>query len=105
MPKILRPPAHGATLKSADTSAAEKIPGVVLVKEEGLIAVLHPDPETAEKARAAIKAEFDIPNATVDEQSIFDYVVKGAPSPNRASGRAIWLPARRLPPPFSSRPI
>jgi len=32
-----------------------------MVKEEGLIAVLHPDPETAEKARSAIKAEYDIP--------------------------------------------
>jgi nicotinate dehydrogenase subunit B len=77
--KVLRPPAHGATLKSADTSAAEKIPGVVVVKEEDLIAVLHPDPETAEKARAAIKADYDVPAATVDEENIFDYLVKQAP--------------------------
>jgi len=61
--KILRPPAHGATVKNVDTSAAEKMPGIVLVKEEGLIAVLHSDPEAAEKARSAIKAEYDIPNA------------------------------------------
>jgi nicotinate dehydrogenase subunit B len=85
--KILRPPAHGAILKSADTSTAEKIPGVVMVKEEGLIAVLHPDPETAEKARTAIKAEYDIPAATVDDQSIFDYVVKRAPKPQLSERR------------------
>ncbi len=82
--KVLRPPAHGATLKSADTSAAEKMPGVLVVKEEGLIAVLHPDPETAEKARSSIKAEFDIPDATVDEQSIFDHIVKAAPKPQQS---------------------
>ena len=79
--KVLRPPAHGATLKSADTSEAEKIPGVLVVKEEGLIAVLHADPETAEKARAAIKAEYDVSAPTVDEISIFDYLVQKAPKP------------------------
>ncbi len=81
--KILRPPAHGATLKSADTSAAEKIPGIVVVKEEGLIAVLHPDPETAEKGRASIKVEFDVPNETIDEQSIFDHLVKVSQKPQQ----------------------
>jgi len=79
--KILRPPAHGAVLKSVDASAAEKIPGVLLVKEEGLIAALHPDPETAEKARAAIKADYEIPDETVDEKTIFDHITKAASKP------------------------
>ncbi len=79
--KILRPPAHNSTLKSVDTSAAEKIPGILLVREEGLIAVLHADPETAEKARASIKAVYETPEPTVDDQSIFDYIVKRAPKP------------------------
>jgi len=35
--------------------------GVILVKEEGLTAVLHEDPEAAEKALEAIKADFDVP--------------------------------------------
>jgi isoquinoline 1-oxidoreductase len=68
-------------LKSADTSAAEKIPGIVLVKEEGLIAVLHADPETAESARASIKTEYDVPDGTVDESSIFGELLKKAPQP------------------------
>jgi nicotinate dehydrogenase subunit B len=85
--KVLRPPAHDATLKSADTSAAEKIPGVVLVNEEGLIAVLASDPETAEKARAAIKTEFDTPESTVDEQNIFDVILKKAPKPQQSERR------------------
>ena len=58
---ILRPPAHGATVRKVNTSAAEKMPGVVVVNQDGLIAVLHQDPEAAEKALASIKAEFDLP--------------------------------------------
>jgi nicotinate dehydrogenase subunit B len=77
--RILRPPAHGATLKSADTSVAEKMPGVTVVKEGSLIAVLHPDPEGAEKALASIKAEFDVPKATVDDKTIFDHLLSAAP--------------------------
>ena len=79
--KVLRPPTLRSTLKSVDTSAAEKIPGVVVVKEEGFVAVLHPDPETAEKARTAIKAEFDVPDLNVDDQNIFDYLMSKAPKP------------------------
>jgi nicotinate dehydrogenase subunit B len=78
--KILRPPSHTATLKSPpDTSAAEQMPGVVLVKERDLIAVLHKDPEIAEKGRANIKAEYNVPDETIDEKSIFDELVKKAP--------------------------
>jgi nicotinate dehydrogenase subunit B len=77
--KVLRPPSHSAKLKSVDTSAAEKIPGVIVVKEEGLTAVLHADPEIAEKARATIKADYDVPEEIVDEKSIFDDLLKKAP--------------------------
>jgi isoquinoline 1-oxidoreductase len=79
--KLLRPPAHGATLKNVDTSEAEKIPGVLVVREEGMVAILHPDPEIAEKARAAIKAEYDVSPISVDESSIFDYLLPKAPKP------------------------
>ncbi len=77
--RILRPPAHGSTLKQIDTSAAEKIPGVTVVREKDLIAVLHSDPEVAEKALGRIRAEFDAPKATVDDETIFDSLLKAAP--------------------------
>ncbi|NWG13837.1 MAG: xanthine dehydrogenase family protein molybdopterin-binding subunit [Acidobacteria bacterium] len=77
--RILRPPAHGATAKQIDTSGAEKIPGVTVVREEDLVAVLHTDPEAAEKALETIKTEFDLPKAAVDEETVFDYLVKAAP--------------------------
>ncbi len=78
--RVVHPPAHGAKLLKIDTSAAEKMPGVVLVKEEGLIAALHPDPEAAEKAVAAIKAEFDVPKPAMDTDTIFDHLVQHAPA-------------------------
>jgi len=82
--KVVRPPTLRATLKSADTAEAEKMPGVVVVKEPDLVAVLHPDPESAEKARATIKAEFDIPDINVDDTDIFDYLLRRAPKPQQS---------------------
>jgi nicotinate dehydrogenase subunit B len=77
--RILRPPAHRAVLKSVDPSAAEKMPGVRVINENGLVAVLHEDPEIAERALAAVKADYDKPQATLDEKNIFDHLVKVAP--------------------------
>jgi isoquinoline 1-oxidoreductase len=77
--KLLRPPAHKATLKNVDTSAAEKMPGVTVVNQDGMVAVLSADPETSEKALAAIKAEFDQPKEDVDNVTIFDHLLKNAP--------------------------
>jgi nicotinate dehydrogenase subunit B len=77
--RILRPPAHGATMKSVDTSAAEKVPGVTMVNQEGLIAVLHQDPEVAEKALGGIKATFAIPSTTLDNATIFDHLIEAIP--------------------------
>ncbi|MDD5544267.1 MAG: molybdopterin-dependent oxidoreductase [Acidobacteriia bacterium] len=76
--RILRPPAHGASIKSVDTSAAEKIAGVTVVNQDGLVAVLHADPETAEKALEAVTAEFDTPKPMVDDKNIFDHLLTSA---------------------------
>lgn len=79
---ILRPPAHGAKLRSVDTSAVEKMAGVQLVRDGDLIAVLHKNPDEAENALTKIKAEFDVPEAKVDDENIFDHLVKSAPRSN-----------------------
>ncbi len=85
--KILRPPVHGAKLKSADTSAAESIDGVRVVKEGNLVAVLHEHPDVAETALKKVNAEFDRPEATLDEATIFDHLLKVAPA-GRSLGKA-----------------
>jgi len=79
--KVLRPPAHGATLKSVDTSAAAKMPGVTVVNEDGIVAVLHADPEQAAKAMESIKTDYDVPESTLDENTIFEHLIKTAPQP------------------------
>ena len=48
--KILRPPAHGATMKSVDTSAAKAVAGVQVIQDGDMVAVLHQFPDVAEAA-------------------------------------------------------
>ena len=80
--RILRPPAHGATLRAVETAAAAAVPGVTLVNQEGLVAVLAADPETAAQAHGLLEAEWQVPAATVSTETIFDHIVKAAPAPN-----------------------
>ena len=74
--RVVRPPAHGATLAALDVSAAEKTSGVTVVNQDGLVAVLHPDPEGAEKALGLMKARWNLPSSTLDPETIFDHIVK-----------------------------
>jgi isoquinoline 1-oxidoreductase len=77
--RILRPPAHGAKLVSVDTSPAQQVDGVQIIRDGDLVAVLHRYPDVAENALKRIKAEFDTPAANVDDKSIFDHLLKVAP--------------------------
>jgi isoquinoline 1-oxidoreductase len=76
---VLRPPAHGAKLAGIDTSAVEKMSDVQLVRDGDLVAVLAKSPDEAEKALAKIKAQFDMPQAIVDDENIFEHLLKNAP--------------------------
>ena len=77
--KLLRPPAHGAKLKTVDTAPAKAIAGVQVVQDGDLVAVLHELPDVAEAALAKLKAEFDMPAPTVDDKTIFDHLLKTDP--------------------------
>jgi nicotinate dehydrogenase subunit B len=83
--RLLRPPAHGAKFLSADVSAAKAAAGVAVVQEGDLVAVLHPDPEQAEKALSLVKARWDVPPSTVDDKTIFAHLLKVAPPGEVAS--------------------
>jgi isoquinoline 1-oxidoreductase len=78
--RIVRPPAHGAKLKSANTDAAEKA-GARVIRDGDLVAVLHAKPDVADHLVSLVKAEFDTPASDVDEKSIFAYLEKIAPPP------------------------
>ena len=52
----LHPPAHRAELLAADTSAAEAMPGVTVVRDGPLLGVLAPSQHAARQALAAVAA-------------------------------------------------
>ena len=76
--RVLHPSVHGGAIVSADTSAAEKIPGVVVVKKDGLIAALHADPEAAANAAAKIGLQQTAPSWPLDPDNIFAHFAKVA---------------------------
>ena len=80
--KILRPPAHSAKLTSIDTSAVEEMKDIRLVRDGDMVAVLHKYPDVAEKALGKIKAQFDVPQAAVDDKNIFDHLLSQNPRRN-----------------------
>lgn len=59
---VLRPDGFKATLESIDTSAAEKIDGVKVVRDGDFTGVVAPDPATARRAVSAIQAKWNVPS-------------------------------------------
>ncbi len=78
--RLLRPPAHGATLVDVDASGVEAVAGASIVREGDLIAVLHATPDGADRAISTIKAEWKTSDLDLDEDSIFEHLVKVAPA-------------------------
>ncbi len=77
--RILRPPAHGATLASVDTSGAEAMPGVRVVRDGDLVAVLHEHRDEATRALGLVKATWTPSPSTLDNTNIFEHLKKAAP--------------------------
>ena len=78
---LLRPPAHGAKLLSADVSEAEKVAGVKVIQQGDLVAVLHPRPDMARQALNRVKAAYQPSPSTLDDRTIFEHLLKSAPAP------------------------
>ncbi len=74
--RILRPPSHGARLANADTSGAEKVEGIQVVRDGDLIAVLHAKRDIADQALAKIKADYTFNELPVNDKSVFEYMLK-----------------------------
>ncbi len=85
---VLRSPAHGLTLAQADTAAAEQIPGVRIVRDGTLLAVLHAQPDTARKALTLVKGTFEGTEPDVDDVRVYQYLVdKARPGQRVVSSR------------------
>ena len=73
--KVLRPSAFGAKLISADLTAAQAMPGVVVVRDGDFVAAAAPWEQHAEKALAAIHAEWKSTPQT-NSKEIYSYLKK-----------------------------
>jgi len=93
--RILRPPAHGSTLKSVDTTRAGKVEGLTLVNQDGIVAVLHEQPEIAAQAIKTVDAGWEVRVVKVDTDSIFDYLMSKAPAPEVRETRGDVEAARK----------
>jgi len=74
--RILRPPSHGATLKSVNTAPAEKIAGVKVVRDGDMVAVVSENKDLADEAVAKIEAEYTFSEMPVNDKTIFDWMLK-----------------------------
>jgi len=77
--RILRPPAHGATLEQLDTSAAAAMDGVRVVQDGDLVAVLHEQRDVADRAHALVQAKYAVPKATFDDRTVYEHLMGMAP--------------------------
>jgi nicotinate dehydrogenase subunit B len=77
--RVLRPPAHGAVLRQVDTTPAERIEGVRVVRDGDLVAVLHRHWDLADRALRLVDARYDVPEPTVDDETIYDHLLAVAP--------------------------
>ncbi|HWB85390.1 MAG TPA: molybdopterin cofactor-binding domain-containing protein [Bryobacteraceae bacterium] len=86
--KVLYPPAFGAKLASFDASAAKAIHGVTVVHEGDFVAIAAPEPDAADRALAALKAEWTPappqPSSSSDMASYYENNAEGGLSPKAA---------------------
>ena len=72
--RILRPPSHFSELTGVDTSEAEKMEGVKVVKDGDMVAVLHALPDMAEIALSKVKGKFTTKDPDVNDRNIFEHL-------------------------------
>jgi isoquinoline 1-oxidoreductase len=85
--KVLRPPAVGATIGSIDTSEAEKMSGVKVVRDGDFTGVVAPGEHAASQALATIRAEWKTtPQPSGSE--LYDYLKKNPVESQGFGGRS-----------------
>ncbi|HEY8470772.1 MAG TPA: molybdopterin cofactor-binding domain-containing protein [Longimicrobiales bacterium] len=84
--KVLRPPSFGARLASLDTSAAEAIPGVVVVRDGEFVGVAAPDEATANRALAALRAEWETTASHPSHRNVFEHLRRTASGSGNGRG-------------------
>jgi nicotinate dehydrogenase subunit B len=91
--KVLHPASFGATLVSLDSAAAEAMPGVKVVHEGDFVGVTAPDPFTAEKAVAALKADWKAVAAEASSKDVYAYFKKNGRDATDGAGLTAYTVA------------
>ena len=94
--RILRPPAHGATLSTVDTSAASAVAGVRVVRDGDLVAVLHTHRDEAERALGLVRATFTPSSNTLNDRTIFAHLERAAPAAQNVDHGGVLAEGERL---------
>jgi len=96
--RVLRPPMHGATLVKLDVSGVAQRPGVTVVEREGLVAVLHAEPEMAAKLLGRLDAQWKLPEPSpagaLSPDTIFEHIVGQSVAPKEVLNRGDLTAAR-----------
>jgi isoquinoline 1-oxidoreductase len=71
---VVRPRIVGSKKRAVDASQLENFPGVELINEGDLVAVVHSDPEISSKAARKVKVTWDTPEQKMDNETIFNYL-------------------------------
>lgn len=76
---VLRPEGFNATLVSLDSSKAEKLPDVKVIRDGDFVGVVAADAYTAKNAVAALNAKWNVPEQ-ISNRDLFEYLKKNAES-------------------------
>jgi nicotinate dehydrogenase subunit B len=90
---VLRPDGFNAALASLDTSAAEKLSGVKIVRDGDFVGVVAPDAFGAQQALKSIQATWNVPTQP-SNQGLFEYLranpdTDGENRPQHVSGSVV----------------
>ncbi|MCP4977296.1 MAG: molybdopterin-dependent oxidoreductase [Maribacter sp.] len=73
---VVRPKVFGSKKLQVDSSKLSEFEGVELVEDGNLVAVVHQDPEIANKAANKVKITWEEPVAKADNETIFQFLDK-----------------------------
>ena len=82
--KVLRPAGFKAALASLDSTEAEKVPGVKVVRDGEFVGAVAPDVGTAQRAISALQAKWNVPPQPSDKE-LFEYLKKNEETSERDS--------------------
>lgn len=71
---VVRPAVYGSKKLKVDATGLAVFEGIELIEDGDLVAVVHSDPEIANKAAKKVKVSWEAPEARADNESIFQYL-------------------------------